>query len=141
VWTGLRSVNSALTDATVKIDDRLWFAGRASCVLIGNIGTILGGVKVFDDARPDDGWLDVGVCTAKGPVQWARAFGRIMTGSASRSRFVQTTRAQHISIDLDHAARYEIDGGVRKPAAGLEAYVAPAALTIRVPASNQAGHR
>ena len=32
------------------VDGERWFAGKASCVLVGNLGTIIGGISVFDDA-------------------------------------------------------------------------------------------
>jgi diacylglycerol kinase (ATP) len=133
VWTGLRSVNWGRTQATVKIDGQPWFSGPASCVLLGNVGTILGTVEVFDDARSDDGWLEVGVCTAKGPIQWARTLGRTVAGPADRSPFVQTTRAKRISVKLDAPSRYELDGGARKKTVRVKAHVVPAALKVRVP--------
>jgi YegS/Rv2252/BmrU family lipid kinase len=133
VWTGLRSVNWGPTHATVKLDGQPWFSGRASCILVGNVGTILGSVEVFDDARSDDGWLDVGVCTAQGPIEWARTLGRALAGPADRSSFVQTARAKRISVKLDTPSTYELDGGARTTTARVKAHVVPAALTVRVP--------
>jgi len=37
-----------------------WFEGRTTCVLLGNLGDVFGGVRVFPDARPDDGLLELG---------------------------------------------------------------------------------
>ena len=53
-----------------------WFDDEASCVLFGNIGTILGGIEAFEHASPDDGRLEVGVVTADGMMQWMRTLGR-----------------------------------------------------------------
>ena len=65
VWTGLRHVRGeADADARSTVDGTQWFDGEASCVLLGNVGTITGGMPAFDDAQPDDGWLEVGVATA-----------------------------------------------------------------------------
>ena len=41
---------------------------RASCVLAGNVGQILGGIEAFPEARPDHGFLELGVVTAKNPA-------------------------------------------------------------------------
>jgi YegS/Rv2252/BmrU family lipid kinase len=133
VWTGLRSVNADRMQVRVKVDGQPWFHGQASCVLIGNVGTILGGVNIFDDARADDGWLDVGVCTAQGPAQWARTLGRTLTGPANRSPFVQTVRAKRVSVKLDKPSPYEVDGGVRQATTRVKAHVVPAGLSVRVP--------
>jgi diacylglycerol kinase family enzyme len=102
-------------------------------VLLGNVGTILGGVRVFDDASPDDGWLDVGLSTANGPVQWARLLGHISTGTAGRSPFIRTTRAKRISIKLAAPVAYELDGGARPKTKRIKAHVVPAAITVCVP--------
>jgi diacylglycerol kinase family enzyme len=133
VWTGLRSVDWGPTHATVKVDGHRWFSGPASCVLVGNVGTILGSVEVFDGARADDGWLDVGVCTAQGPIEWARTLGRTLTGPADRSPFVQTARARRISIRLAAPSTYELDGGARRTTARVKAHVVPGGLRVRAP--------
>jgi YegS/Rv2252/BmrU family lipid kinase len=130
---GLRNVGMDPTHVKIKIDGTSWFEGDATCVLLGNVGTILGGVQVFDDASPDDGWLDVGVSTANGPVQWARLLGHISTGTAGRSPFIRTTRAKRISIKLRVPAAYELDGGARPSRKRIKAHVVPAAITVCVP--------
>ena len=50
VWTGLRHVNGEPAEARILIDGVKWFDDEASCVLIGNVGTITGGIQAFDDA-------------------------------------------------------------------------------------------
>jgi diacylglycerol kinase (ATP) len=134
VRAGLRNVGMDPTHLKIKIDGTAWLKGDATCVLLGNVGTILGGVRVFDDASPDDGWLDVGVSTANGPLQWARLLGHISAGTADRSPFIRTTRAKRISIKLGAPAAYELDGGARPRAKRIKAHVVPAAITVCVPA-------
>ena len=133
LWTGLRNTGITPTHAKIKIDGARWFDGDATCVLLGNVGTILGDVQVFDNACPDDGWLDIGVSTAKGPVQWARLLGQISTGTTDRSPFIRTTRAKRISIELDAPLAYELDGGARPKTKRIKAHVVPAAITVSVP--------
>jgi diacylglycerol kinase family enzyme len=53
----------------VEVDGMAWFKGPATCVLVGNMGTVLGGMAAFPDAHPDDGRLDVGIVTAQGVVE------------------------------------------------------------------------
>jgi diacylglycerol kinase (ATP) len=133
VWTGLRTMDASPTRVKIKIDGTAWFSGKATCVLIGNVGTVLGAVEVFDDARPDDGWLDVGVCTAQGPVQWARVMARIGAAASDRSPFISTTRAKRISIKLGAPLAYELDGGARDTATRIKVHVVPAGITVCVP--------
>lgn len=133
VWTGLRHVNGAKPRARVRIDGVPWFDDEASCVLVGNVGTITGGIHAFDDARPDDGWLDVGVATAQGAAEWARALGSMAVGRSEHSPFVRMTRARRIDVKLRSTLEYELDGGARLPAKRLTIRVAPKAVTICVP--------
>jgi diacylglycerol kinase (ATP) len=134
LWSGLRHTRNSAVPTKITIDGTDWFEGKASCVLLGNVGTITGGIRAFDDARPDDGWLDVGVATAEGIVQWARTLARLAAGRSARSPFVRITRARRIDVKLDAPVRYELDGGARDKTRHLKASVAPAAITVCVPA-------
>jgi YegS/Rv2252/BmrU family lipid kinase len=133
VWTGIRHVHGEAPRAKVRIDGTKWFDDEASCVLVGNVGTITGGIHAFDDARPDDGWLDVGVATAQGALQWARALGTMAVGRSDRSPFVRMTRARRVEVKLASKLEYELDGGARKPVKRLTVEVVPAAVTVCVP--------
>ncbi|MEP7113554.1 MAG: diacylglycerol kinase family protein, partial [Ilumatobacteraceae bacterium] len=53
-------------DAKVEIDGTTFYDGPASCVLVGNSGSLKGGVKAFPDATSTDGRLHVAVVTAVG---------------------------------------------------------------------------
>jgi diacylglycerol kinase (ATP) len=141
VWTGLRHVNGKAPRAKVRIDGVKWFDDEASCVLVGNVGTITGGINAFDDARPDDGWLDVGVATAQGALQWARALGTMAVGRSDHSPFVRMTRARRVDIKLKSELEYELDGGARRPATKLTVEVAPGAATICVPKADVPAQR
>ncbi len=129
----MRNVDLKPTQVKIKVDGTPWFQGDATCVLMGNVGTILGGVEVFDDASPTDGWLDIGVSTADGPVQWARLLGHITTGRTDQAPFIRTTRAKRISIKLGTPLVYELDGGARPETRRIKARVVPAAITVCVP--------
>ncbi|MEV4381735.1 YegS/Rv2252/BmrU family lipid kinase [Streptosporangium sp. NPDC049644] len=135
VWTGLRHVRGELVPMEVRIDGVTWFEGEASCLLLGNVGTITGGIEAFDDARPDDGWLEIGVTTANGPIQWARVLGRMSAGRSEDSPFVRMTRARKITARFGSPMTYELDGGAKGAVTKLKAKVVPGGVTIRVPES------
>jgi diacylglycerol kinase family enzyme len=135
VWTGLRHVDGEPATARVLVDGVKWFDDEASCVLIGNVGTITGGIHAFDDAKPDDGWLDVGVATAHGAMEWARALGTMAVGRSDRSPFVRTTRARRVDVKLATKMPYELDGGARTETKSFAATVAPGAVKVCLPRS------
>jgi diacylglycerol kinase (ATP) len=137
VWTGLRHLDGKPATAKITVDGTTWFDDEASCVLIGNVSRISGGIKAFDDAKPDDGWLDVGVATAQGALEWARALGTMAVGRSDHSPFVRTTRARKIEVRLAAPMPYELDGGGRSTTTRFTASVAPGAVKVCVPRASQ----
>jgi YegS/Rv2252/BmrU family lipid kinase len=133
VWTGARALRAQPVDTTIDVDGERWFEGPATCVLLGNVSTITGGLQAFDDASPEDGFLEVGVVTAAGTFQWARVLARMAAGRSDHSPFVSITKARRVEVNLDRRIPYELDGGDRPAAKRLKAKVRPAALTVRVP--------
>ena len=115
------------------VDGVDWYEGPASCVLLGNVGQLFGGMTVFPDARPDDGLLELGIVTAEGLVEWARTLGRTAVGDPDRSPFVRTTRARSVKVKLDRKVRYELDGGDRSKVKKFKVEVEAGALRLRVP--------
>jgi diacylglycerol kinase (ATP) len=111
LYTGARNLGGRRAKATIAVDGRRFFKGRGSCVRVGNVGKILGGVEAFSGARPDDGLLELGVVTAKNPVEWARTLGRVALGNSAKSPFVEVTRGRQFRIRFDRQFRYELDGG------------------------------
>jgi diacylglycerol kinase (ATP) len=133
VLTGARHLGLRPFRAKIDVDGTRWFEGSTGCILVGNVGKVFGGVEAFDGASPEDGRLELGVVTAAGITQWARALVRTVTGSADRSKFVRTTKARRIKVKLDRKMPYELDGGDRKPVNRLKSRVEPAAVTVCVP--------
>jgi diacylglycerol kinase family enzyme len=133
VATGIRNLAARRVRATVEVDGTPFYKGKVSCVLAANVGKILGGVEAFPQAQPDDGRLELGVVTAKNPVQWARTFARMARGQAAVSPFVKVTQGKKFRIRFDQKVRYELDGGARKPSKKLRIKVHPASVTICVP--------
>lgn len=133
VWTGTRATRTEPVRMSVLVDGADWFNGQATCLLLGNMGTVTAGLTAFPDARPDDGLLEVGVVTACGPVQWARVLGRLLRGDPQRSRFVRTTRGRQVAARFDRPVAYEVDGGARRSLRRLEAGIDPGAITVAAP--------
>ncbi|QGN48557.1 diacylglycerol kinase family lipid kinase [Micromonospora sp. WMMC415] len=137
LWTGLRHVRGELVPTRIRVDGAEWFDGEASCVLFGNVGTITGGIPAFDDARPDDGALEVGVSTANGAVDWARTLGRMAAGRSAESPFVRITRGRRVRVRLAAPRTYELDGGARGAVTKLKVRVVPGALTVCCPHASE----
>jgi diacylglycerol kinase (ATP) len=136
IWTGARNLRVRPFEARIKVDGKSWYRGKASVILVGNVGKLFGGIEVFEDARPDDGRLDVGVVTAEGAVQLVRTLARAAAGKVTRSPYARATTARSVRVRLGQKVPYELDGGARKTTRKLRIDVQPAAVTVCVPASS-----
>jgi diacylglycerol kinase (ATP) len=133
VWTGSNSLRRKPFKAKIDVDGVPWYRGDASCILVGNVGRLFGGIEVFADAEPDDGRLDLGIVNAEGVADWVRTLARTAVGQAERSPLVQATNAKKIKVKLDRKVLYEIDGGDRSKVRSFTIKVRPSAITICVP--------
>ncbi|MGH2596419.1 MAG: diacylglycerol/lipid kinase family protein [Actinomycetota bacterium] len=133
IVAGAKHLRMKQVRARIRVDGKRWSKVKTSCVLFGNVGKIVGGITAFNEAEPDDGWLEVGVVTAKGLTQWIRIAGRTAAGQPERSPFVRTTRGRSFDIRLDRKTPYELDGGDRKPRKRFTVEIEPAAITVCVP--------
>jgi YegS/Rv2252/BmrU family lipid kinase len=119
----------------IRVDDEVWFTGKAACALIGNIGTVTGGLRVFPRASPSDGKLDVGVFTPKTAWQWVKVLVHEVTGQREDSPQIKTRRGKKIVIKLERKRPYELDGGARPRTDRIVVRVEARAITLCVPAS------
>jgi diacylglycerol kinase family enzyme len=133
VWSGSEKLRSKPFRAKIRVDGAPWYDGKASCILLGNVGELFGGIETFEDARPDDGKLDVGVVTAEGVLEWGRMIARAAVGTAARSPLAQTTKAHKVKVKLSRKVLYELDGGDREKVKGFKVEVVPGAISICAP--------
>jgi diacylglycerol kinase (ATP) len=134
LFAGARNLNARRARTIIEVDGRRFYKGRVSCVLVGNVAKVLGGIEVFRGARPDDGLLEIGLVTAKNQAEWARALGRVVQGRAAESPFIEVTRGERVRIRFDRPMPYELDGGARGTAKQLRIKVHPGSIEFCLPA-------
>jgi diacylglycerol kinase (ATP) len=135
VWTGLKNARAASFTAEITTDGEPWFEGEATCVLVGNVGRVFGGIEIFEGSCDDDGRLELGVLTATGALQTARTAARIALGSADDAHHAETTTATDIRVEMDREVLYQVDGGDREEVSSLRVGVEPGGAVVCVPAA------
>ena len=130
VRSSVKAMQAKSVGMSIRVDGSMWFKGKASCVLIGNIGKATGGIQVFEDASPADGVLNVGVVTSKNVWEWAQVFLRIATDTKGTSPLLQRATARKITVRLQRKRRYEVDGGVRPATKKLKIRIRAKAITV-----------
>ena len=94
LWTGARNLTSSPVRCTVEVEGRRFFKGKMTCILLGNLAQVMGGIEVFDDCRPDDGILELGESRVRTDRRSAAAPGsRHRDRPAGRARRSRTSRA------------------------------------------------
>ena len=135
VVAGIRNRDVSPAMATIEVDGELWYHGDASCVLVANVGTILGGLKAFPDASPVDGRLNVGVVAARSASEWLRVMASATLRRAAASSLTEMVTASELTISFDRSLPWEVDGGDRKRTATFEVRCVPQAIRICQPTS------
>lgn len=133
VLTAVRNVGSLRSKVfrvQVTTDEGSW-RGRSVLVLVGNCGTVTGGLEVFPDATADDGVLDVAVLCARGPVQWASVLWRLLRHSPQRPDLVHRMRGSTVDVRIHPPVEYELDGEIRPATSSLRFTVEPGSLLVR----------
>jgi diacylglycerol kinase (ATP) len=136
IWTGAKNLREKPFRAKIVVDGARWYDGDASCILLGNVGKLFGGIEAFEDAHPDDGVLELGVVSADGVREWAGTVVRAVVGTAAKSPHTFTTKGHSVRIKLDRKVPYEIDGGDRKKVRKLRIEIEPHAVEICVPSAD-----
>jgi YegS/Rv2252/BmrU family lipid kinase len=106
---------------------------RASGVIIGNVGSLQGGVRLLPDAVPDDGVLDVAVLTARGWVGWLHLAADVLLRRKT-GRLVHLA-CHEVLVDVGRAWRWQVDGEVAGFTRRLRVTLQPGNLLLRVPAT------
>ena len=123
-------------DTTITIDGSTWFRGRSAMVLVGNFGTISGGISVLPDADPADGRLDVLVLSTSTVRDWLAVSWRMLRGRSFDGVAAERTQGQSIVVTTDRERRWEIDGEEREPTREVSFDVVADSLSV-VEGSNQ----
>lgn len=109
----------------------------ARTVVVGNCGQLTGGVKLFPDARPDDGILDVVTISPKGIASWAGVAANVLTsGDDADASHVHRRTGRDVVIEVEPAQRAQVDGDVLAEASRVRITVDPAALLVRAASSS-----
>ncbi|CAN5435478.1 diacylglycerol kinase family protein [soil metagenome] len=102
-------------------------------VVVGNVGTLTGGIILMPDAEPDDGMLDVAILTPRRWFQWIGLGVNVVVGRRPQPWQLQRRRAAEIVVRWPAQVPVEIDGDLRDPAEVLRFTMSARALDVCVP--------
>ncbi|MFJ4900467.1 diacylglycerol kinase family protein [Streptomyces sp. NPDC088727] len=145
---GLSSLTTPPVRLTVRLDEAPALHRTARMVLVGNVGTVQGGLNLLPSARPDDGLLELMILDPHGPSGWLRALTTVLRGRSGaphttlpdtaereggKSLRVEYLTFRRAELRFDAPCPREIDGDPVDPGDRLTVTVAPGALTVLLP--------
>jgi YegS/Rv2252/BmrU family lipid kinase len=133
VISGLRAMRGRRIRVNLSLDDGPPLRRRTRTVLVGNSGTLLGGLVLMPRATIDDGVLDV-VSIAPGTLAgWVAVALRVITKRPRGHERVEHWQARSIVIRTETPQPCQVDGDPVGNAQELSICVDPRALVLRVP--------
>jgi len=137
---GAAAAGTELVPVELALDDEPADRARIHTLMIGNCGTIQGGITLLPDAVPDDGQLDLLLVSADGvadwfetvrTVIWDNGLRRLMGGETTSTDVVRHASARRIAVELGSAQPFQIDGEERGAVRAFTAGIRPGALLVR----------
>lgn len=148
VLSALRHLGDPRMRLSVRLDGGAPLERRARMVVLGNVGSLQGGLPLLPDARPDSGRLEVVLLDPQGVAGWLAAARHLLTRSAARASGPrlsggQDRRAARGALEYFSAERIdlrfarpqprELDGDAFAAGTRLTAEVEPGALRVCLP--------
>jgi len=141
VVAGMRNRDVSPAQAVIEVDGLPWYTGEASCLIVANVGTILGGLEAFPEASPTDGRLEVGVVSARKSSDWARLLASAVVKRTHESPLTKIVTAEKVTVSLDRSMPWEVDGGDRDRTDEFEISCVPHAIRICQPWKTSTGEK
>ena len=133
VVSGLRGMRGRRTRVTITLDGGTPVRRRTRTVLVGNSGTLVGGLVLMPDALVDDGVLDVVNLAPKGIPGWIAVAARVATPTRRGHSRGGHGAAKEVVITAAQPQASQIDGDPIGDVLEMRIRVDPGALVVRVP--------
>jgi diacylglycerol kinase family enzyme len=118
--------------ARIVLDGGAPMARRPRTVIVGNVGRLQGGVRLLNDAQPDDGKLDVAILSPNNLGHWVSLAWGVVRRSA-RVPLMETYTAERVEIVSNRVQPRQLDGDLIEPGKTLKIRVRHRALLLCVP--------
>lgn len=133
VISGLKAMRGRRTRVGLSFDDGPVLRRRSRTVLVGNSGTLLGGLVLMPAATLDDGLLDIVNLAPKGIVGWIAVALRVISRRSRGHERVEHWQAKKIVVTAEVPQLSQIDGDPIGEASELQVRVQAGALIVRIP--------
>jgi diacylglycerol kinase (ATP) len=132
--SGFRAMFGPQTRVTVAFDGAPAVRRRSRTVVVGNIGTLIGGLVLMPEATFDDGVLDIVNIAPKGLAGWVAVVLRVISRRRRGHQRIEHWQATSVVITTEAPQAAQIDGDPIGEVSVLSLRVDPGVLVVRIPA-------
>lgn len=132
--SGAKHLRDRSITVGIRIDDQAPITRHVKSVIVGNVGTLQGGLQLLPDANPEDGLLDVVVLQPTRAIDWLRVIGRLVTRRKREDSELERFSGKRIELQLRHRHPSQLDGDPQGDVTRMVLECIPGALIVRVPA-------
>ena len=129
----VRNLSFPAIRVDITVDDEPTVRGWVRTVLIGNVGTLHGGLSLLPDAQPDDGMLDVVAVAPRRLTDWPGLAWRVARRSPAQDDRLRTWRGRRVVVRAQKACPRQLDGDVIEMGEELRCEIEPGVLLVRFP--------
>ncbi len=133
VWSGLKALMFPAIRVEVSVDGGEFTKHRARTVVIGNVGSLQGGMPLIPDAKIDDGQLDVVLLYPRRFLSWFPIMARVVTKNKRTDETITRMTGRTVVVRTPTAAPRQLDGDLIEPGKELRAECDHGRLLVRVP--------
>jgi diacylglycerol kinase (ATP) len=137
IISGLRAMRGRRARVAIALDGRDPVRRSTRMVVVGNTGTLVGGLALMPDASIDDGLLDVVSLAPKGLFGWIAVAARVVTRNRRGGRRIERWQARDIVVTSDVPQPAQVDGDLIGEARELRMCVDAGVLVVRVPGGDE----
>jgi diacylglycerol kinase family enzyme len=132
-----------------RIDEQAERPLNVHTLIVGNCGSLPGGILLIPDAQPDDGILDIAALKPRGRFGWLRVWNKIawengvLRRSAAGRKIIDLTadvrdvlylRGKTLEATLESPQEFQLDGDEFGTVTAIECTTDAGALRVKVPA-------
>ncbi|MBI1378401.1 MAG: diacylglycerol kinase [Frankiales bacterium] len=130
---GARAVRRARAHRVRLEADGARHSMRAVGVVVGNVGTLTGGLELLPDADASDGRMHVAVLTARTVRDWLRLGTSVLRGSRPEATSMRVLRARDLRVTWPRPLPAEVDGDLVDDRRSVRFGVRPSCLEVCAP--------
>ena len=133
VVSGLRRLRGESLRVSIAVDGEPPVTSRVRMAVVGNCGTLIGGIILIPDAEVDDGHLDVLTLSPRGVGDWLRVGVRLLTRHRAHDQQISERQVREVVMRCEEPQATQMDGDVVGEFTELRMRVDPGALVLRAP--------